>query len=113
MPQGKRVTSRWACDNAAVTQSEFLERFDAHIAETRVINAQIREEMQLSREQHADLRDFTRDLNRRSEIVLGELAAEIREMTASQREMNEEIRENRAETRAQTEAVLSLLDRFS
>jgi len=46
-----------------------------------------------------------RDINRRNELVMGELVTEIRDHRS-------ETRDHRSETRAQTQAILSLLDRW-
>ena len=108
-----RVASGCACDNGRVNESEFLERFDAHLVENRelmgeirVINGEIRDEMRLSREQHADLRLFTRDLTRRNEVVLGEMVTSLNDLQA-------EIGDARTEIQAQTQALLNVLDRLN
>lgn len=82
-----------------MTEQEFLERFDAHIVRMDVAILRIEEELRLSREMHADLRSFTRDLTRRNEIVLGE-------MTSNLSDLGEQ-------TRAHTAAVLNVLDRLN
>lgn len=82
-----------------MTEQEFLERFDAHTVRMDVAILRIGEELRLSREMHADLRSFTRDLTRRNEIVLGE-------MTSNLSYLGEQ-------TRAHTAAVLNVLDRLN
>lgn len=96
-----------------MTESEFLERFDAHIAETRVLNSEIREEMRLSREQHADLRAFTRDLTRRNEIVLGEIAQSMRDMQAEIGDVRLHMADTLEQSRAHTATLLNVLDRLN
>ncbi len=95
-----------ACDNERVTESEFFERFDAHIVRMDGALSGIEEEMRLSREQHADLRAFTRDLTRRNEIVLGEMSSSMSEMATNLTDLS-------AQTRAQTAAILNVLDRLN
>jgi methyl-accepting chemotaxis protein len=103
-----------------VTESEFLERFDAHIAESRALNAEVRDEVRLSREQHADLRGFIRDLTRRNEIVLGEMASNLGDMASNLGqmasnigEMSSNLAELNQQTRAHTQGLLSVLDRLN
>ncbi|MEJ7876481.1 MAG: hypothetical protein WKF62_07455 [Solirubrobacterales bacterium] len=82
-----------------MTESEFLVRFDAHIVRMDVAIGRIEEELRLSREMHADVRSFTRDLTGRNEIVLGEMAANLSDLGE--------------QTRAHTAAVLNVLDRLN
>jgi len=79
-----------------VTESEFLERFDAHIVRMDGALSGIEGELRLNREMQADLRAFTSDLTRRNEIVLGEMASNLAELND--------------QARAHTQALLSVLD---
>ena len=89
-----------------MTESEFFERFDAHIVRMDGALSGIEEELRLNREMHADLRSFTSDLTRRNEIVLGEMATNLGEMATNLGELNEQ-------TRAHTQGLLSVLDRLN
>lgn len=89
-----------------MTESEFLRRFDEHVVRfdehlerSRVQTARIEEEMKLSREMHADLRAFTRDLTRRNELVFQGVMKELADLSD--------------QTRANTDAVLQVLDRLN
>jgi hypothetical protein len=102
-----------------MTDAEFLRRFDAHLEISREHIARGNEIMERNRvaferfeaavdrsteaserhaRQHADLRTFIRDITRRNEVVWRGVIDEIAAM--------------RDETRAQTAAILRLLDRF-
>ena len=64
-----------------------------------------REEIRLSREQQADLRVFVREINLRAERAMELVTAELRALSAGQDDL-------RAESRAQTQALLQVLDRL-
>jgi hypothetical protein len=102
-----------------VTEAEFIERFDRHLArmdthmargnelmgEVRGVMGEVRHEMALTREEvrrnretHHNLRGFIRDIARRNEKVW--------------REVMEGLSEVRADVRAQTAAILTVLDRL-
>jgi hypothetical protein len=63
------------------------------------------EEIRLSRESREDIREFMRELTLRNERVFRDLSAGIRETL-------NEVREGREEQRAQTQALLRLIDRM-
>lgn len=92
-------------DNSRVTEAEFFERFDRHlergnalIGEVRHEVALTREEVRRSRDAHEDLRTFTRDITTRNEKVWRGVMDRLDDM-------GEEIR-------AQTAAILNVLDRL-
>lgn len=64
-----------------------------------------REEVRLSREQHADLRAFIREASLRAERHTEGVLAELRRLSVGQDDL-------RAESRAHTQALLSVLDRL-
>jgi hypothetical protein len=64
-----------------------------------------REEVRLSREQHADLRVFIREASLRAERFTEGVLAELKALSAGQDDLREE-------SRAQTQALLRLLDRL-
>jgi hypothetical protein len=64
-----------------------------------------REEIRLSRESREEMRDFMRDMLQRNERVFRDMSAGIREILT-------EVREGRKEQRAQTQALLRLIDRM-
>jgi hypothetical protein len=66
---------------------------------------EIREEMRLSREQFAELRVFMRDITLRIERGGREQVRQLRELTES-------VRKDREENRAQTQALLRVIDRM-
>ncbi len=72
-------------------QGEILE-------EVRRSRESVEDEIRLSREQHADLRLFIRDITLRNERVLGEISERLAELGAG--------------IRANTAATLSVLDRL-
>jgi predicted phage gp36 major capsid-like protein len=95
-----------------VADRDFLERIDRHMEQGNLhlergsqLMAEIREEMRLSREQRE-----------RSEQMFAGLRAFMAEITRrverGGREQVEELRELRAETRAQTQALLRVIDRM-
>ncbi len=59
-----------------------------------------------------DLRQFIRDIAARHERIWREQAAMFREMRAESREMIAGLRDLREESRAQTRALLQVLDRL-
>ncbi len=85
--------------------------------------SEVREEMRLSREQHSDLRESIREQTVRAErvpdrqvtaldaLVLGEREgiAALRQMRV---ELREELRDLRYKSRAQTQALLKVIDRL-
>ena len=81
-----------------MTESEFLERMDERLARSDEQLALLTEEVRRSREAHADLRQFTRDLTRRNERVMQAMVDELGELSD--------------QTRANTNAVLQVLDRL-
>lgn len=83
---------------ARVKRRDMLVRIDRHLEENSVLMEEIREEVRLHREAAADVRVFIRDITRRNEGVWREVIAELRDL--------------RAESRAQREALLRLIDRL-
>jgi hypothetical protein len=102
-----------------VTEGEFLERFDRHLARidahievskehmargnqlmegVRVEMSLTREEIERSREAHVDLRVFTRDITLRNERIWREVMGGLSDL--------------RDEVKANTAATLSVLDRL-
>ena len=108
----------------------YLNRIDEHMARGNVLMERIREllhevseevrltreEVRLSREQHADLRVFIREMTIRGERFTQGVVAELHELTESSRRHREETRREHLdlweESRAQSQAVLRLLDRL-
>ena len=86
-----------------------LERIDAHMARGNELMERIQQEMRLTREFHAtalaDFRTFTRELIARVERIGREELRELRRFGAEQRDL-------RDESRAQTRALLRVLDRL-
>jgi hypothetical protein len=88
--------------------------------------ADIHQEMVLSRESRDDMREFIRETTirmdrmfsdlstvmRHQSAVLQEQGVALRGQTAALRELTSEVREGRAEQRAQTEALIRLIDRM-
>ena len=83
-----------------------LERVDAHMERADVLTGEIREEMRLSREQHADLRQFIRE-----QTALMQAAARGMERRADV--AIERLDDMGDQLRANTQAVLTMLDRLS
>ena len=75
-----------------------LERIDRRLERGDKLMAEVREEMRLSREAHADLRTFIRDLTRGNEVVMQAMIGELSDL--------------RDQTQANTQAVLRVLDRL-
>jgi hypothetical protein len=90
----------------------FLDRIDRHMERGNELMAGVREEMRLSRAQaaeharlYADLRQFMREMTLRVQRIARE---EIREL----RELREEHRDLHEQSRAQTQALLRVIDRM-
>lgn len=116
-----------------MTESEFLDRFDRHLARIDAhidianrhlarnselmernreavdrnseLMEEVKQEIRLTRDEversrisHEGLREFTREITRRNEVVWREVAATLGDM--------------RGEIRAQTQAILTVLDRL-
>jgi branched-subunit amino acid aminotransferase/4-amino-4-deoxychorismate lyase len=110
-----------------VTESEFLERFDAHAARfdahaarfdahaarMDVALADIGEELRLNRKAREEDKAFMRDLTRRNELVYQGVMKQISELTAETIGSRAQLAELTAETRAQTQALLNVLDRLN
>jgi chromosome segregation ATPase len=125
---------------STMADREFLQRIDRHMdrgnalmERGNTLMGEIREEMRLSREEarlsreqaarhaelYSDLRQFIRDMNARMNRAMREQVAELRKVgdalggqTAELRELRMEQRELRQDSRAQTQALLRMLDRF-
>lgn len=85
-------------DAHLVRMDGHLVRMDTHLERSEELIGEVREEMRLSREAHADLRSFTREITRRNEIVMGEMVDKLSDLGD--------------QTRANTAAVLQVLDRL-
>jgi hypothetical protein len=83
---------------APMTQAEFLERFDRRLERLDAHIERGNEIMARNTEAFNDLRTFTRDLVRRNEVVLTGMANELADLSD--------------QTRANTRAVLAVLDRL-
>lgn len=127
-----------------MTESEFLERIDRHVAETTRHIAETKEHIAETKEHIAetnrhmargnelfdrciratdDLRQFIREMTLRSERFHRELLAELAagrrellaELAAGRRELltqRHELGELRADSRAQTEALMRMIERL-
>lgn len=106
-----------------MADDEILRRLDEHTERGNELMSEVRQEMRLSREQHADLREFIREQTVRAERVtdrqvtaLDALVLRQDEGIAALRQMRVEIREElrdlRAESRAQTQALMKVIDRL-
>ena len=82
-----------------------MERGNALMEEVREEIRLTREEVRLSREQHADLRIFIRESSLRAERFTERVVAELQKLSAGQDDL-------RGESRAQTKALLLVLDRL-
>jgi hypothetical protein len=96
--------------------ADFLDRIDRHMERgnelmdrNNELMAEVREEMRLSRAQYAeiyaDMRQFIREITLRIQRIGRE---EIREL----RELREEHRDLHEQSRAQTQALLRVIDRM-
>ncbi len=110
-----------------MTEADILERLDAHLAHNGTVLERIDEEMRATREFHrqlhtdtreyngrllADFRQFTRDMIVRMERLGREEALELRRLGEEQRAFRDEQKDLRAESRAQTQALLRMIDRL-
>ena len=106
-----------------MAEREVLDRIDAHMARGNELMEGVREEMRLSREErersrewfgglYSDFREFTRELTLRSERVAREQIAELRALRTGFQAITDELRDMRNETRAQTRAILRVLDKL-
>jgi paraquat-inducible protein B len=96
-----------------VTESEFLERMDRHLAETKAhmargneLMAQIREEHRLSREEHR----LNREEHRRNQARFQSGQQVMRQMVVELREGRAILRDIQDGIRANTEGLLRVLD---
>jgi predicted secreted protein len=75
-----------------------------------------REEVRLSRESREEMRDDMREFMRETTIrvdrMFSDLAAVMHDQAAAFRELASEVREGRDEQRAQTQALMRLIDRM-
>jgi|tagenome__1003787_1003787.scaffolds.fasta_scaffold20979338_3 hypothetical protein len=71
-----------------------------------------REEVRLSRESRDDMREFIRETTIRIDRMFSDLSAVMQHQAAAFRELASEVREGRDEQRAQTQALLRLIDRM-
>lgn len=106
------LASRSGWHNDVVRNRRFHERIDLHMERGNELMESVREEIRLSRdeirlarEQHADLREFIREINLRAERFTQMAIAELRALSAGQDDLREE-------SRAQTQALLRVLDRL-
>ncbi|MGI8440072.1 MAG: YdeI/OmpD-associated family protein, partial [Thermoleophilaceae bacterium] len=101
---------RW--HNDPVRNRRLLETIEGHMERGNDLMDEVREEIRLtreevrlSREQHADLRVFIREASLRAERFTEGVLAELRALSAGQDDLREE-------SRAQTQALLRVLDRL-
>ncbi len=103
---------------------QYLARMDDHLADGKQRDAEINEELRLSREAHEDLRQFIHDeralmykqfaaFERRLERHDRLADARHQESQRTSAEMIERLVDMGDEIRANTRAVLSMLDRFN
>jgi hypothetical protein len=90
-------------------RNRLLAKIDQEIELTRQAVERSSEEISLSREARDGDREYMRELTLRNERVFRDLSAGIR---AGTREILEEVREGREEQRAQTQALLRLINRM-
>ncbi|MGI8660699.1 MAG: hypothetical protein ACR2LH_06645 [Thermoleophilaceae bacterium] len=120
-----------------MAEADILERLDTHLAHSGGVLERIEQEMRLTRELHAetrafnesilaDFRQFVRDIVARMERLGRDEATEIRRLAEEQRASREEQRafreeqrafreeqqDLRAESRAQTQALLRMIERL-
>jgi hypothetical protein len=102
-----------------MAEREVLDRIDAHMARGNELLEEVREEMRLSREERelsrelfGDMRDFMSEVTVRVERVAREQIAELRKLGRGFEAVTEELRDMRGETRAQTRAILRVLDKL-
>src|SRR5256885_874676 len=76
----------------------------------------MREEVRLSRESREetgdDMREFMRETTIRIDRMFSDLSAVMQDQAAAFREVASEVREGRDEQRAQTQALVRLIDRM-
>jgi hypothetical protein len=87
------------------SQREFREEFRVYRQEAREHRQEVRKLLDAEKSRTEDLRRFIREILLRNEKVVNRQIAEIAAMTA-------EINEGRKQLRANTKAVLSVLDRL-
>lgn len=87
-------------------------RSDALVADVREEVRLTREEVRLSREERAESREFMRQLTLRAEKANREAIAELRDLRRGSEEHRAETADLRAESRAQTQALLRMIDRL-
>jgi hypothetical protein len=90
-------------------RKRLLAKIDQEIELTRQAVERSTEEISLSRQAREGDREYMRELTVRNERVFRDLSASIQ---AGTREILEEVREGREEQRAQTQALLRLIDRM-
>jgi hypothetical protein len=71
-----------------------------------------REEIRLSREEREETREFIRETTVRMDRIFRDLSAVMQEQIAAFRALAAEVRDGRDEQRAQTQALLRLIDRM-
>lgn len=79
---------------------------------SEVLMDEVKEEMRLSREAHFDLRSFIREITRRSEIVMSEMVERLTVVGDQLVRVGERLGDLGDQTRANTQAVLRVLDRL-
>ncbi len=84
---------------------EFLERMDQRLARGNELLGEVKDEMRLNREERAESREFIRE-------IVGRIERGSREEVRVLQGLTDEIRDLIAESRAQREALLRMLDRL-
>ena len=89
-----------------------MERGNRHMERGNQLMTEVSKEIRLAREQHNDLRRFIREINLRAERFTQAAIAELQKVSEGQRRLSESHEDSRAETRAQTQALLAVIDRL-
>lgn len=85
--------------------NELMERSDALMERGNVLMEAVQEELRLAREQHADLRNFIREMNLRADRFTQAVVDSLNAVSADLRDLREE-------SGAQRQALLLVLDRL-
>jgi len=91
------------------TTSEYMRQGNEYMRQGNELMAANRQAFAETREAYQDLRVALREMNLRSERVMGDLSAQIRANTESLKTFQRELSE---ENRAQRGALLAILDRM-
>jgi len=92
--------------------NRYMEQGNRHMERGNQLMTEVSKEIRLAREQHDDLRRFIREINLRAERFTQAAIAELQKVSEGQRRLSESHEDSRAETRAQTQALLAVIDRL-